>query len=466
MLIRYFRINDPYRLVGLLILMLIIYVPLFVNNPGITLPELKSILIGERLNEGKDMYVAVVDNTAPLTAWFHELMDSLFGRSLLARHIVAFVLIFLQGAYLGIMFITRKVFNENTYIPSFLFCLLFFISFDTLSLTGDLIGFTFLLLALNSLFKEIEFRVQYDETIFNLGLFVSIASLFSFAFSIYILWVMIVLVFFTRSTPRKFLLLVFGFLLPHLLVITIAYLNNSLGQMWEYYYLANLTFKRDVLMSAQGIFTICILPLIFLVVSVVMLQREARLSKYQSQVLQIMFLWMGFTLIYFFYAKNVRPQNLIVFIPALALIFTHFFLSIRRRKFLELNSWILVVGVITMGFLVRYGKFTSVNYDQLLVGDNASTLNNKKVAALTTDLSWYKQNKLGLPYLNWRLSQDVFLNPDYYENITEVYHHLQVDKPDAIVDPQNLLVPFFNRFPQERMKYAKEGDIYLRRINN
>jgi hypothetical protein len=466
MLIRYFRINDPYRLVGLLILMLIIYVPLFVNNPGITLPELKSILIGERLNEGKDMYVAVVDNTAPLTAWFHELMDSVFGRSLLARHIVAFVLIFLQGAYLGIMFITRKVFNENTYIPSFLFCLLFFISFDTLSLTGDLIGFTFLLLALNSLFKEIEFRVQYDETIFNLGLFVSIASLFSFAFSIYILWVMIVLVFFTRSTPRKFLLLVFGFLLPHLLVITIAYLNNSLGQMWEYYYLANLTFKRDVLMSAQGIFTICILPLIFLVVSVVMLQREARLSKYQSQVLQIMFLWMGFTLIYFFYAKNVRPQNLIVFIPALALIFTHFFLSIRRRKFLELNSWILVVGVITMGFLVRYGKFTSVNYDQLLVGDNASTLNNKKVAALTTDLSWYKQNKLGLPYLNWRLSQDVFLNPDYYENITEVYHHLQVDKPDAIVDPQNLLVPFFNRFPQERMKYAKEGDIYLRRINN
>lgn len=466
MLIRYFRINDPYRLVAVLIIMLIIYMPLFINNPGITIPELKSILIGERLNEGKDMYLSVVDNAAPLTAWFHESMESLFGRSLLGRHIVAFILIFLQGAYLGIMFITRKVFNENTYIPSFLFCLLFFVSFDTLALTGDLIGFSFLLLALNNLFKEIEFRVQYDETIFNLGLFVSIASLFSFAFSIYILWIMIVLVFFTRSTPRKFLLLVFGFLLPHLLVISIAYLNDSLGKMWDYYYLANLTFKRDVLMSAGGILTLCILPLVFLVISVVMLQRDARLSKYQSQVLQIMFLWIGFTLIYFFYAKNVRPQNLIVFIPALALIFTHFFLSIRRRKFLELNSWVLILGVVIIGFLVRYGKLEAVNYSNLLVKDAPASIKNKKVAVLSNDLSWYKSNQLGLPYLNWKLSQDIFLNPDYYENITEVYHHLNIDRPDAIIDPQDLMLPFFNRFPQERVKYSKEGDVYLRKASN
>lgn len=465
MLIRYFRINDPYRLVAVLIIMLIIYVPLFINSPGITIPELKSILIGERLNEGKDMYIAVVDNTAPLTAWFHETMESLFGRSLLARHIVAFVLVFLQGAYLGIMFITRKVFNENTYIPSFLFCLLFFISFDTLALTGDLIGFSFLLLALNNLFKEIEFRVQYDETIFNLGLFISLASLFSFAFSIYILWVMIVLVFFTRSTPRKFLLLVFGFLLPHLLVISIAYLNDSLGKMWDYYYLANLTFKRDVLMSPGGILTICILPLVYLVISVVMLQRDARLSKYQSQVLQIMFLWIGFTLIYFFYAKNVRPQNLIVFIPALALIFTHFFLSIRRRKFLELNSWVLILGIIIIGFLVRFGKLRGVDYSSLLVQEKPHTVKNKKVVVLSNDLSWYRTNKLGMPYLNWKLSHDIFLGPEYYENITEVYHHLKFDSPDAIVDPDNLLVPFFNRFPQERIKYSKEGDVYLRVSN-
>ncbi len=462
MLIRYFRINDPYRLVAVFVIMLLMYMPLFVNHPGITIPELKSILIGERLNEGKDMYVAVVDNTAPLTAWFHESMESLFGRSLLARHIVAFVLIFLQAAYLGIMFITRKVFNENTYIPSFLFCLLFFVSFDTLALTGDLLGFTFLLLALNNLFKEIEFRVQYDETIFNLGLFISIASLFSFAFSIYILWVMIVLVFFTRSTPRRFLLLLFGFLLPHLLVMSIAYLNISLGKMWEYYYLANLTFKRDVLMGAGGIFTLSIVPLVFLVVAVVMLQREARLSKYQSQVLQIMFLWIGFTLIYFFYAKNMRPQNLMVFIPAFALIFTHYFLAIRRRKFLELNSWALIAGIIAMGLLARYGKLRAVSYSDLLVKKSPAGMTNKKIAVLTNDLSYYSTNRLGLPYLNWKLSQDIFLNPDYYENVTEVYHHLKVDNPEAIVDPDNLLVPFFNRFPQERSRYSKRGDVYIR----
>ena len=236
--------------------------------------------------------------------------------------------------------------------------------------------------------------------------------------------------------------------------------------MWDYYYLANLTFKRDVLMNAGGILTICTLPLIFLVISVVMLQRDARLSKYQSQVLQIMFLWIGFTLIYFFYAKNVRPQNLIVFIPALALIFTHFFLSIRRRKFLELNSWVLILGIVVIGFLVRFGKLESVNYSNLLVKESSSSVKNKKVAVLSNDLSWYRSNQLGMPYLNWRLSQDVFKDADYFENLTEVYHHLKSDNPDALIDPDDLLVPFFNRFPQERTKYSKEGDLYLKKPSN
>ncbi len=466
MLIRYFRLNDPYRLIGLLIIMLLLYLPYFINSPGITLPELKGILVGEKLNEDRSMYVSIVDNMAPLTAWFHESMDSIFGRSLLARHIVAFVVLFLQSGYLGIMFITRKLFNENTYVPSFLFCLLTLFSFDTLSLTGELVGFTFLLLALNNLFKELEFRVQYDETIFNLGLFISIASLFSFAYSIYILWVMIVLVFFTRSTPRKFLLLLFGFLLPHLLTITISYLTQSLGKLWSYYYLANLTFHRDVLMSAKGMLVLGAMPLIFLVISTVMLQREARFSKYQSQVLQIMFLWIGFSLIFIFYAKNVRPQNMIVFAPALAFIFTHFFLFIRRRKFLELNSWLLFIGVVAVSYLARFGKLESVDYGSLLVKSHNASIHGKKIIVLGKAPGWYLNNQLGMAYLNWDLSQKIFDEPEYYENVVEVYHQLTTESPDVIVDEKNYMEAYFSRFPQLRSDYSREGSLYIRRTSN
>jgi hypothetical protein len=463
MLIRYFRINDPYRLVGLLILMILIQLPLLLDLPGMTVPELKNILLGEKLNDGNGMYISVVDNTGPLAAWFHEFTETLFGRSVLGRHIFGFLLVFLQGAFLGIMFITRKVHNENTYIPSFLFCLLFCFSFDAITISADLVGSTFLLFALNNMFKEIEFRAQPDETVLNIGLFISLASLFSFGFSVFLICAMLVLVFFTRSTPRKFSLLVFGFLLPHFLVLSISYFNNSLGKMWEYYYLSNLGFNREVFMTFKSLVVLSSVPLFYFVISVVMLQREARFSKYQSQVLQIIFLWIGFSLLYVMYAKNLRPQSLIVFIPAFAFLFTHFFLFIRRKRFIEVNTWILFLGVIAVSYLSRYHKIESVDYARLLVSAERPSTENKRILVLKNDLNLYRNNYLATPYLNWRLSEDIFRHPEFYENITEVYHHFKTDAPQEIVDPENLMAPFFQRIPELRSEYSRQGERYVKR---
>lgn len=440
---------------------------LFVDLPPITLPELKSIVIGERLNEGQGMYSGLVDNTAPLTAWFLEIVDSIFGRSLLGRHIAAFILIFLQAVYVGIVFITRKVFNENTYIPSLLFCVLCAFSFDTLMLSGELVGLTFLLLALNNLFKEIEFRVQRDETIFNLGLFISLASLFSFAYCIYVICAVVVLFFFTRTPLRKFLLLVFGFLLPHLLIVTFAYLNDSLSKLWEYYYVANLRFNRQTFISFQSLLILGAVPLFYFIVSVFMLQREARFSKYQSQLLQTMFLWIGFSFLYLLYCKSFRPQNLIVFIPALAFMFSHFFLFIRRKRLAEMNFWVLLIGVVATCYLARYQKLTSVSYESLVVPPPAEGApSNKRILVLENDLTYFRNNKLATPYLNWGLSEGVFRNPGYYENVTEVYHFLRTDPPQIILDRENLMKPFLEQMPEIKKLYVRSGNLYNRSSSN
>ena len=461
-MIRYFRINDPYRLVGLLVLLLIIYLPLFIDFPSITIPELKDVLLGEKMNEGFALYTEIVDNTGPLAAWLMEFIDTLFGRSMIARHILAFILIFLQGAYVGIMLILRKAFNENTYIPSFLFCLLFFFSYDTLSLSGELIGSAFLLLALNNLFKEIEFRTQRDETVFNLGLYISFASLFSFAFWIYLFCIMIVLVFFTRTTARKFSLLVFGFVLPHLLMLTMGYLNGSLGSIWDYYYVSNLSFERDVFLHTRALLVLGAIPLLYFVISMIILQREARFSKYQSLLLQVMFLWLSFSFVYLFFCKDLRPQNLIVFIPALSFILTHFFLFIRRRKFVELNAWILFLGIVGGSYLSRYDKLESVDYSALAVSPAKTQYIDQRILVLSDQFDHYRDNQLATFYLNWRLSEEIFRNPDYYENLTEVYHAFSKDPPDIVVDPENLLRPFLDRSPSLKKIYKRQGIIYRR----
>ena len=412
------------------------------------------------------MYAEVIDSTAPLAAWTHEILDTLFGRSLLIRHILAFLIVFLQSAYVGILFISKKVFSENTYIPSFMFSLLFFFSWDTLTLSNELLGSGFLLLALNNIFQEIEFRNERDESIFNVGLCISLASLFSFSFIVYLLCAIVILLLFTRSTFRKYLLLIFGFMLPHLLTVSIAYLTDSTTFLWKYFYLPNISFERTSFVNIKTLLTLGALPLAYFVISLVMLNREARFSKYQSQILQAVLLWLLFSLLFVFYAKDLRPQTLIVFIPGLSVLLTHFFLLIRRKKFVHLNSWILFVGIVTIAYMARFQKIDGVDYSRLLVSNEATEARNKRILVLDDAMDLYKENSLATPFLNWTLSEEIFRNPDYYENVTRVYHSFKTDPPDIVYDKENLLQSFFNRMPEIRSGYIRQGDRYLRNVSN
>ncbi|MFZ6012827.1 MAG: hypothetical protein ACOYXT_20950 [Bacteroidota bacterium] len=463
-MLRYFRINDPYRLVGVLVITVIIYLPLLLDSPSLTYPELKSMIIGEKVSLGSLPHTRVADHTGPVSMWVDSVIEFLFGRSLVARHIMGVLIIFFQSAYLGIMFIDKKVFGENTFIPSLIFSVLFLFSFDTWTLSSDLMGSGFLLLALDNLFKEIEFRVQRDETIFNLGVFISMASLCNFAFSVYLAASIVILLVYTRTSGRKYLLAIFGFLLPHLILICIYYLNGTLEKFWNYYYLANLGFNREALMSGKGLFILTLLPIIYLAVSLFMLNREARFSKYQSQLLQSVVLWTGFSFLYILLAKDQRPQNLIVFIPCFSFFFTHFLLMIRRKKFAEINLWLFLLGVVTTSYLARYGKLESINYERMFVKTENQAISNKKILVLENDLSLYAENSLATKFLNWDLSRDIFEHPEYYDNITEVYEAFRKDMPQVIVDPNHVMDAFWEKMPGLKRRYKKVSDGVYRLI--
>jgi hypothetical protein len=413
------------------------------------------------------MYEQIVDNTAPLSAWFHALIDAVFGSSLLARHIIAFVIIFFQSAFLGIIFITKKVFNENTFIPSLIFSILYFFSFDTLALSDELLGSGFLLLALNNLFKEIEFRMPRDETTFNLGIYLSFASLFYLPYLTFLFAILVILFLFARTDIRKILLLVFGFLLPHLSVISLTYLTGSVQPLWENYYLSSLQFDKKFLVSTSGLLVLGAVPLFYLVISVVMLNRLARFSKYQSQLLQSIFLWIGFCFIYFLFTRDMRPQTLVVLIPPITFLFTHFLLLIRRKKFAEMNIWILLIGVVTISYLARYEKLRSVDYSKLSVQAVDGISNTgKRVLVLEDNLGTYIGNSAATPFLNWRLSKSVFEQPRYFESVTRVYDGFVSDPPDLIVDKNDLMQPFLERIPALRSMYVRKGQVYERKISN
>lgn len=447
--------------------MTLLSLPLFIDTPDVTVTELKSFVIGERVSEGHGLYHETIDSTPPLASWFYGLFDMVFGRSLTARHIFAFIILFFQSAYLGIILIDKKVFGENTYIPSLLFSVLAFISFDSLALTGDVLAFGVLLLALNNVIKEIEFRVPRDETSFNLGIFISVASMLSFSYAIYLPGAIVILSIFTRSSLRKYFLLVFGFLLPHLVLICIFNLNGHAAELWQNFYVHSLSFPSHDLVSTKSLVLLCTVPLFYLFVSLFILNRDAHLTKYQSQIFQMMFVWFMIAFLQFFITDDFRPQSIITVLPPVSFFLTHFLLLIRRRKFAEINTMILFVGVITLAYLTRYNKIPQISYSDLTVKENTLPIRNKKIAVLGDQPSAFRDNTLGASFYNWDLCAPVFRNPDYYENLLLVHRSFEKEKPEVIIDPENLMAKFFDKLPQLKDQYTKSPEGYkLKTVSN
>lgn len=463
-MLRYFRINDPYRLAGVLVIAIFLFLPVFIDTPLVTYPELKSYVIGEKIMEGNIPYSELIDSSSPITSWFYALAEFLFGRSLNARHVISFVIIFLQSMFIALIFINRKVFSDSTYLPSLIAVALYAFSFDTIALTGELLGAFFLLFSLNSLFKELEFRTQSDDTVVGLGLLISLASLCSFGYWVFILSAGFIVIIYSRREFRILFLLLTGFLLPHLLLICIYYLNGQVMWLFEFYYLPNLSFGSSALVSVMTLVTVAIIPIVFFLLSLFVVGRESRLTKYQTQVLRSMFLWFIFSIVYVLFTKDLRPQSLIVFIPPLSYFLTHFYLSLQRKRLAELSIWIFLIGIVGVSIIARKGYIKSADYDGLFVEGSESNVENKRILVLSNEFFYFKNNMLATPMLDWELSEQILMNIDYYENLTWLYRAMQDDPPDLIIDPQNYMKRFFELAPKFKNEYTSiEKGKYTRR---
>jgi len=460
--LRHFRINDPYRLLSLLVLLVLTSLPFLINLPLITLQELKHIVIGEAVGD-KLMYVEIIDSTGPLLALADGFLDFLFGRSLLARHILALIIIFIQASYFGILLINNKAYNDINYVPSLIFGFLCFFSFDLLAITPELLASGLLLLALNNLFKEIEFRTDRDAFVLNTGVFIGLASLLEFSYTIFLFGSLLILVITARVSMRKILLLFFGYVLVHAILIIIYYWHERADELWTNFYMANFNPASQSLVSLQSIFYLGLVPIVYFVFSLFMLTREARFTRYQSQLFQVMFLWLGVSAAQIWLTPEFSPHSFLTFIPPLAYLISHYLLLINRKWISEIMLWIFILGLLTVNYFSRNGHLEKVDYAALFPRPvPASEITGKRIMILDNDPSLYQHNKLGGYFLNWRLSEKYFDESDDFESLHKINQSFLDDPPDVIIDPQNRMWRIMERIPTIEKKYKKTGGMYFR----
>lgn len=462
MLLGFFRINDPYRLLGLLVILILIGVPGFIYAPEMLLSEVKSLALGEAIADGKLMYIQIFDDTPPLASALFGLMNILFGKSALAFHIVALLIIFFQASYFAILLINNKAYAENTYLPALIFGLLCFFSFDIVTFSPELLASTVLLFAINHLFHEIEFKIQQDDIVLKLGVYLGLSTFLVFSYWVFLLLSIFILIILTRAGFRKIMLMIFGFVLPHAMLVTLYFFWGEVGLLWRNFYASNLTLSGEMLMSTTGLLVLASVPLAYFMFSIFMVNREARFTKYQSQLMQVMFLWLLFSIVQVFVARQVSPASLVTFIPPLTYFISHYLLLIRRRWRAELMLWLFLIGLLSMNYFSKKNQIESIDYSDLFPVDGVydQSIKNKKVMLLAPGWSLYRQNALGGIFFNWELSKNIFDDLSRYKNVEKVASSFETEEPEIIVDEHNYMQQVLERIPELKKKYRKEGKIY------
>ena len=461
-MIRFLSINDPYRLLVVLALMAVLGIYAHSRLPEATIPEIRGMITGEMMGENKLIYVRVMDSTPPVTALINRAIVEVAGRNLGIRHTLTIAVFFLQAVVFGLLLINNRAFEQQTYLPPFLYGVLLFFSLDSIAFTREVWSSAFLVLAIDRVFRQLQFREQQDANLQVLGLFVGLSSLCAFSYTVFFPGILLILATTTRLDLRQVLLYTTGFMLPHLIVMTIYASIDRFPELWANFYLTNFEFNTRTFMDLKSLLLLSVVPLTYLVLSLLMSARNTRFTRYQSQIFNVMFIWLVFGVVEVWLSRNRTAQSLVVCIPPIAYFITHYLSRIRRRWLAETMLWIFIGGLLTVSSLAMQGRISPISYAQTFAGNANSDLQEKKLLVLSPDLAVYRNNKAAGFFPEWAVTEQIFKDPGYYENIVTVYNAFQVDPPDVIIDPEQLMTEMFRHMPDVAKRYKKVGERYVR----
>ncbi len=453
----------------MLIFLLAIKLPAFNGSVPLTEPELKWMLVGEKLAEnGAVMYQDVWDDTAPLAAGLYWLLHELFGRSQLAYQIIAFVLIVFQCALFNYLLLRNKAYNESTYVPAFVYGLLMCSFFQFYTLSPALISVTFILLAINNVFFDIEHKTA-NQTLLSTGILMGLASLFYLPSLVIVFALLFAYLLFTGTTPKSYFLFLYGLVLPWLLVGVYFYWNNALFEFYYNYLYAVFIVEYSSYMDYGMLLFIVAIPFLFLVASFVKLFEAKRFTNFQERFQQTMFFVFLMALVSWWISNNRMPALLVLFVPVGAFYISHFFLLMKRRFIAEILFALFFLTILFTHFssLYQWGVISPIlSYEKLLVHPTTydEVVANKKVLYIGEDISVYKNASLATPYLNWKLSSLHLTQPEYYDNILAIHNHFTEDNPEVIIDDVGVMEKLWSRMPSLANKYQKgqAENIYIK----
>lgn len=467
-MISFFKYQDPLRFSMILIILIIIRLPALIYGYPLLIPELTWQLIGEKMGDGFVLYRDIWTSAEPFSAGVYYLLDVLFGKSQFVLQFFSLLLVFIQAIIFNFVLSINNLYPERTYVPGLLYVIFSSLFFEFYTLSPPMLGTTFILMAMHLVFFQIR-TSEDDENVFYTGNLIAIASLFYFPFIICIFLAVIAFLFFTGATLRRYFLMLTGFLFPFILVGTYYFVREGLDSFLSSFAMA-LFSDTELMVSGKALGVALIIPVALLIVSIFAIYSQARYINYQYITIRIFLFWLILSFITLYFTRTLSAFHLFIFVPSLAFFSAHFFLLIRRKLIREIIFAVSVIVILWVNYRVLYQFATNKkpnSYEQMLVkgGPEFSVYKDKKILVLGSERSYYKNNHLATPYLNWDLSQRHFYDLNNYNNVSELYENFVKDMPEVIIDKDTLAEKLFKRLPELGQQYRKvDGKNIFHRI--
>ena len=328
-MIALFRLNDPYRLIFVLLALIGLRIPFFMEELIPTVTAFRWMLIGEQLAGGDLLYKDVYDYIGPLSGLFFQGMDLLFGRSLSASLTVAAVVVFFQAIIFNNLLVTNKAYNESTYVPAYCYVLFTSLHFDFLTLSPALLALTFVLLALSNIFRRIDNQTK-DELFTGTGAYLGIASLFYLPCIVLFITFLIILVVYSNSLPRRLMLMTFSFFLILALSACYAYFIGAYGEYTNFYLYALWSIERLNYFGDWRVIIILVLPVLLVLAGLLIVNLNGKYANFQLKFQQaLLFLLAGCGLMMFVTVEKTYFSWIFI-MPVVAFFTVHLLLLMKN----------------------------------------------------------------------------------------------------------------------------------------
>lgn len=456
-MLRFFRINDPYRLVYIAVILIAIRIAQSVML-GDTTPffELKWLLLGEWLNQGFKMYSQTYDFTAPFAIWVYQFIDFVFGRNAITHHIISALIIMIQAIIFNQMILENKVFDEKTYLPAFLYVVVITSVPDFMVLSPQLMSLTFILLSLSNLLRKIDNQTA-DEIFLKSGLNVGIASGFFLPSAVFLFVFATAFILFSSADLRRILLYLFSFLFAHILLIIYFFQRGSLQKFFQSFYGRGLYHVSESPFEQMDLLLIISGFALVLIVTLTKTISSAKLNNFQQKTLQVFILILiGGVLINVFSPEKVGLE-FVFLVPVIGYFLTSWVLLLKKRIMQLVMPFILIGGLVTHGF------FTT-NY----LADKITVSTPKPFPSETMsigDLSIYQKNTINTPAFDAQLTQHS-MGDLSDENIIRMYELFEEKQPIYIKDKLGVIQGLFSKLPVLSSKYKQTSKGEYLRISN